>query len=133
MAKEDNDNSVVKASESGKTAKGDATKGLENLGDMKKMLEESTKVDPKKCQEALKKLAEASQANIQEQKKREKELKAVQVKDEDVAYVTDQFLLKKAAADRLLREHGGDLTKTLKTLLDPAAKTEANIRPSNLY
>ena len=60
------DNSVKKTG-SGKTAKADATKGLENLDDMKKALEESTKVDPKKCQDALKKLAEASHANKQTQ------------------------------------------------------------------
>ena len=129
MAKDDN----VKKTGSGKTAKADATKGLENLDNMKKALEETNKVDPKKCQEALKKLAETSQASKQEKLKREKELKAVDVKDEDVAYVTDQFLLEKSAADRLLREHGGDLKSTLKTLLDPVAGKEANIRPKNLY
>lgn len=118
---------------SGKTAKADATKGLENLDDMRKALEETSKVDPKKCQDALKKLAETSHANKQEQLKREKALKAVQVKEEDVKYVTEQFLLEKSAADRLLREHGGDLKKTLETLLDPVPEKEANIRPRNLY
>lgn len=47
----------------------------------------------------------------------EKALKAVPVKREDVAFLFRQFDLAVPVADRLLKQHGGDLEAVIKALL----------------
>lgn len=48
---------------------------------------------------------------------RERELAAVSVKDEDVALLQKEFDLEKNAADRALREAGGDAMKAISSLM----------------
>lgn len=62
---------------------------------------------------ALEKLASEGAAKAEEAAKREKALAAVKVADADVAVLAQELELDKKAADRRLREHGGDLKKAL--------------------
>ena len=53
-------------------------------------------MDKKKCMKALEELAKMEKNQAQEEKKRRKELKAVQVKEEDVVYLEKEMLLSNA-------------------------------------
>ena len=90
-------------------------------------------MDKQKCMNALAELAKMEKNQAQEEKKRRKELKAVQVNEDDVAYLVNELLLSKAEADNHLRLNNGDLGETLKKLVEPKQQQRLNIRPNILY
>ena len=90
-------------------------------------------MDKQKCMNALAELAKMEKTQAQEEKKRRKELKAVQVNEDDVAYLVNELLLSEAEADNHLRLNNGDLGETLKKLVEPKQQQRLNIRPNILY
>ena len=90
-------------------------------------------MDKQKCMNALAELSKMEKTQAQEEKKRRKELKAVQVNEDDVAYLVNELLLAKAEADNHLRLNNGDLGETLKKLVEPKQQQRLNIRPNILY
>ena len=64
-------------------------------------------------------------------KKRRKELKAVQVKEEDVVYLEKEMLLSRKEADTYLRINNGNLY--LEKLIEPQQQQRLNARPNMLY
>jgi NACalpha-BTF3-like transcription factor len=48
---------------------------------------------------------------------RERELAKIKLKAEDIDLVVNEMDIDKAAAERALRQHGGDVAATLKTLV----------------
>ena len=73
-----------------------------------------------KVQVAMQEIAARDKAEAAARRQRDKELAAVKVSMDDVAVVVEEFELDKKAADRALREHGGDLAQTLEALVDAA-------------
>ena len=90
-------------------------------------------MDKKKCMKALEELAKMEKNQAQEEKKRRKELKAVQVKEEDVVYLEKELLLSRKEADTYLRLSNGNLSDTLKKLIEPQQQLRLNARPNMLY
>ena len=90
-------------------------------------------MDKKKCMKALEELAKMEKNQAQEEKKRRKELKAVQVKEEDVVYLEKEMLLSRKEADTYLRLSNGNLSDTLKKLIEPQQQKRMNARPNMLY
>ena len=90
-------------------------------------------MDKKKCMKALEELAKMEKNQAQEEKKRRKELKAVQVKEEDVVYLEKEMLLSRKEADTYLRLSNGNLSDTLKKLIEPQQQQRMNARPNMLY
>lgn len=90
-------------------------------------------MDKKKCMKALEELAKMEKNQAQEEKKRRKELKAVQVKEEDVVYLEKEMLLSRKEADTYLRINNGNLSDTLKKLIEPQQQQRLNVRPNMLY
>ena len=90
-------------------------------------------MDKKKCMKALAELAKMEKNQAQEEKKRRKELKAVQVKEEDVVYLEKELLLSRKEADTYLRLSNGNLSDTLKKLIEPQQQLRLNARPNMLY
>ena len=82
---------------------------------------------------ALAELAKMEKNQAQEEKKRRKELKAVQVKEEDVVYLEKELLLSRKEADTYLRLSNGNLSDTLKKLIEPQQQLRLNARPNMLY
>lgn len=78
---------------------------------------EDKQVDTAKVQAAMQALQASQKAQLEEQRQREKELAAVKVAEDDVALVAAEFELDKKAADRRLRECGGDVVAALKSYL----------------
>lgn len=62
-------------------------------------------------------LASSQKASKEAQMQREKELAAVKVNKEDIDVIASEFEMDKKAAERRLRENGGDLEKALHALL----------------
>ena len=79
---------------------------------------EERQLDENKVNKAMVALAEADKANREAQRKREKELAAVQINSEDVEVISNEFALDKKAAELRLREMKGDLEAALKSFLD---------------
>ena len=102
---------------------------LDSVTDVAKEAE----LDKQKCMKALAELAKMEQAKAQENKNRRKELKAVQVNEDDVTYLVDEFLITKSEADSILRLNNGDLSETLKKLMEPKQQKRLNVRPNILY
>ena len=90
-------------------------------------------MDKKKCMKALEELAKMEKNQAQEEKKRRKELKAVQVQEEDVVYLEKEMLLSRKEADTYLRLSIGNLSDTLKKLIEPQQQQRLNARPNMLY
>ncbi|WZN61634.1 hypothetical protein HKI87_04g31690 [Chloropicon roscoffensis] len=91
-----------------------AAQALESVTD----LVEERQLDENKVNTAMVALAEADKANREAQRKREKELAAVQINSEDVEVISNEFALDKKAAELRLREMKGDLEAALKSFLD---------------
>ena len=79
---------------------------------------EERQLDENKVNKAMVALAEADKANREAQRKREKELAAVQINSEDVEVISNEFALDKKSAELRLREMKGDLEAALKSFLD---------------
>ena len=62
-------------------------------------------------------LTSNQKASKEAQVQREKELAAVKINKEDVDVIANEFEMDKKAAERRLRENGGDLEKALQSLL----------------
>mmetsp|Transcript_7512 Transcript_7512/g.14256 ORF Transcript_7512/g.14256 Transcript_7512/m.14256 type:complete len:187 (+) Transcript_7512:99-659(+) len=70
-------------------------------------------MDTNKVQDAMRKLAESSRQEAERQAERDRELAKVVIKPEDVQVIANQFELEKKKAERILREHDGDVVKAL--------------------
>lgn len=88
-----------------------------SMGNMDKVVADR-EMDTNKVQEAMRKLAESTRAEAERQAARDKELAKIEVNPEDVDIIANQFLLEKAKADRILREHGGDVVAALSFLVN---------------
>ncbi|CAG9467825.1 unnamed protein product [Pedinophyceae sp. YPF-701] len=91
------------------------SKGLQHLTTAGNMKEREINTD--NLQEVMIDAMKAQAAMQEKRRARERELAAVKVADADVAVVAREFDLDKKAADRALREHGGNLKEALAGLL----------------
>eukprot|EP00239_Pterosperma_sp_CCMP1384_P003178 CAMPEP_0197858768 /NCGR_PEP_ID=MMETSP1438-20131217/32804_1 /TAXON_ID=1461541 /ORGANISM="Pterosperma sp., Strain CCMP1384" /LENGTH=152 /DNA_ID=CAMNT_0043475027 /DNA_START=92 /DNA_END=546 /DNA_ORIENTATION=+ len=114
---------------SGKDAKAQA-KSLDRITDHVQHQE----LDKGRVQEAMMKLAEQTKEHRAKELERERELAKVQIKAEDVALIAEEFELDKKSAERVLREHDGDVRKTLSFLVeDWPGDVPAEIRDADEY
>lgn len=74
-------------------------------------------MDEGKVQQAMQALAEAQRASKDAERQRERELAAVKVAAADVEVLATELELDKKAAERSLREAGGDLRRALEAYL----------------
>ena len=68
-------------------------------------------------QEATARLAEAKMKANVEEKRIKKDLEAVDISKDDVSYISRELKISAKEATLKLRENGGDLRKTLETLV----------------
>ena len=66
----------------------------------------------------MQKLATQQQKEREEKMAREKELAKVKVNDSDVELIVREFEIHRREAERKIKENGGDLKKTIVTLLN---------------
>ena len=78
---------------------------------------EQQELDAKKASAAVAALAALDEVDREAEAKREKELAAVKINQEDVDLIASEMELDKDVAERKLREHNGDAEKTLVTLV----------------
>lgn len=74
--------------------------------------------DTSNVQKAMQKLATQQQKEREEKMAREKELAKVKVNDSDVELIVREFEIHRREAERKIKENGGDLKKTIVTLLN---------------
>lgn len=77
-----------------------------------------TEGDQRKSENAFKKLKDGEAERKKEKLAREKKLAAVKVAKGDVEVLINELDMEKNVAERALREHGGDLSKTLTYLVN---------------
>ena len=78
---------------------------------------EQRELDAKKASEAVAALAALDEVDREAEAKRERELAAVKINQEDVDLIASEMELDKDLAERKLREHNGDAVQTLVTLV----------------
>mmetsp|Transcript_12102 Transcript_12102/g.34019 ORF Transcript_12102/g.34019 Transcript_12102/m.34019 type:complete len:105 (-) Transcript_12102:160-474(-) len=78
---------------------------------------EERELNQSKVQNAMRDIAESQKADKEAQQKREKELAAVKVNKADIDVIAKEFEIDSKKAERRLRECGGDLAQSLKSLL----------------
>jgi len=78
---------------------------------------ESTKLDSDRVKSTMAALAAAQRAEKEEKAKREKDLAAVKIAAADVDVIVAECEVERRAAERRLREHGGNLYDALKSYL----------------
>ncbi|KAK2080094.1 hypothetical protein QBZ16_002490 [Prototheca wickerhamii] len=77
---------------------------------------EMKKVDQSKVQAAMAELAQQEREKQEATRQRERELAAVKVESGDVELIAAEFEIEKKAAERHLREAGGDVKAALRSL-----------------
>ncbi|KXZ55289.1 hypothetical protein GPECTOR_3g425 [Gonium pectorale] len=82
-------------------------------------------MDESKVAKAMQQLFAAQKASKDAERQRERELAAVKVSKEDVDVLAAETETDKKAAERALREAGGDLRKALETYLGIKPTTAA--------
>mmetsp|Transcript_82 Transcript_82/g.94 ORF Transcript_82/g.94 Transcript_82/m.94 type:complete len:102 (-) Transcript_82:1080-1385(-) len=95
-------------------------KGLDNVNDVVEeavMDAETAKVAQEKSKEAMAELEKTEKMEKLVEIKRNLELAKVEIKSEDVDLLVKEMLVSKERADRLLRQHGGDVEKALYELI----------------
>ena len=78
---------------------------------------EQKELDSARAQQAMAKLVQAQKVDSEAELARERELAAVSIEQADVDLIAKEMELDKAAAERALREAGGDVVAALNTLV----------------
>jgi hypothetical protein len=132
MAEDDDANEEeTQMPESTDRATGEQGKALERMADTTEDVAAAhLSTNAQSVQEALQRLLASEQERVKAALARDKELAAVKVATEDVDTVASELELDRKAAERRLRENGGDLARTLKAEVfgfkDAAAPARTN-------
>lgn len=90
-----------------------AAKALDSVTD----LVPEKQLDANRVKAAMEAMAAAQKADKEAQRRREKELAAVRIQGDHVDVIAGEFEVDKRAAERRLRECGGDVVAALKSFL----------------
>jgi len=78
---------------------------------------EEKELDSAKASQNLTKILHAEQKAKKEQRQREVELASIAIKTEDVDLIVNELEISQQQAERILREHKGDIVAALKYLV----------------
>ena len=73
--------------------------------------------DSSRLQSVIQKLFDSETAKEEKRLTKEKELAAIKVSKEDVALIDGQLELPKGLSERFAKEHGGDVSNTLRAMM----------------
>ena len=90
---------------------------------------EEKEMDKNAVQNAMKELAAAETAAKKGARAKEKALAKVEIDQKDVELIDSEFEIGKEKAERVLREHGGDVRKALTALIDEPMAHEPKGEP----